>query len=1000
MKAENDELAEYLINNYDVDLLVKDATDYKSVLHVAIENRSPIRFLVTKRAPDLLLFLDQYRRSPFFLACMKGDHEYIEWLFQKLMQDPRVESPVERGAVVGDIQLASTVIKTPPTPFFSDVNSKELLDVKRENTPQGESEKDASGSQHSLKVDHVQIVEGESDMDQACEPLWKSIAEASFDSKSRCQLAEIGKAMSVSMTDINDDSVFHVLARQGNCKLLEFVYCKGRVIEGFTPKVFLQRCNQAKGDYTPLQVAIQENRVTCLEVMLKYIVNLLVKSGDKDLLEQVADLRLLREAVCYGHIEMMKVLVRSGLWYEELNDTSLYSQCNRQSQEMLFLLMSVYAAVNNIKSLTSDSSESQIGFIQWSGLFVCSLHPLLLTIASTVIDQTKRCLEHWRTTNAGSSKKTASPLSDRLFLQTIGEVCLKIVEEQFIVESLGSPSNQFPSVPRSWKSEEFASLRHITHLNLASNELREVPIELFLLPHLESLDLSNNQLESLPSVTLPPAPELGAGIHEQDRKGMGQRISYRCNNLRSLQLSKNCLQSLPSQLFMLEMLEELDASHNSLSVLPLLLWLPSKLNKLILHHNMLSQLHCFSIELKVNPKYFINTVLARLYEDERFISMCQSVSESSSDFRFPLETLDTSISSTFSSQSTASALASSEELDTFCDFLREKLQLDNYSDYDTKNPQDKGEPLSPEDPSPGQFQEWIRRSKILTLKSSTGSLKHMLELADPEDDVDGSKELSRSSPQISSDLDEIPLHPQSSIKEEEALPISALETLDLSHNHFTTVPWDLPCLAPSLTDINLSHNAISSTDLVHNFPETLKRINLKNCQLKSVTEKTKSLICGHFITQILGSAFNEEWSRDNCVHHNYAVLPHLSHLDLSGNEIEKLPLSSFDLEKKDALKDEKEANEIIFFPNLSNLWLCANGQMRTISSSVHKLSFLTKLDVSHTAVDSFPYELGLCPRLLVFVAEGLSQLKGDCLHYVLKDDTRGLLHYLKSLYQK
>ena len=1000
MRAKNDDLAEYLINNYDVDLLVKDTTDYKSVLHIAIENGSPIRFLVTERAPDLLLFLDQARRSPFFVACMKGDYRYIEWLFQKLMQDPGVESPVERGAVVGDIQLVSPVIKTPPAPCFSDVNSEELLDVERGNIPQGESEEDASGSQHSLEVDHIQIVEEESNMDQVCEPLWKSIAEGSFDSKSRSQLAEVGKAMSVSMTDINDDSVFHILARQGNCKLLELVYCKGRFIEGFTPKVFLQRCNQAKGDCTPLQIAIQENRVTCLEVMLKYIVNLLVESGDKDLLQQVADLRLLREVVGYGHIEMMKVLVRSGLWYEELNDTSLYSQCNRQSQEMLFLLMSVYAAVNNIKSLTSNSSESQIGCIQWSGLFVCSLHPLLLTVASTVIDQTKRCLEHWRTTNAGSSKETTSPLNDRLFLQTIGEECLKIVEEQFVVESLGSPSNQLPSVPRSWEIEEFASLRHITQLNLASNELREVPIELFLLPHLESLDLSNNQLGSLPSATQPPSPEVGVGIHEQGQKGMGQRVSYRCNNLRCLQLSNNCLQSLPSQLFTLEMLEELDASHNSLSVLPLLLWLPSKLNKLILHHNMLSQLHCFSIELKVNPKYFINTVLARWYEDERFISMCQSVSERSSEFRFTPETLDTSISSTLSSQSTASALARSEELDTFCEFLREKLRLDDYSDYDTKNPPDKGELLSPEDPSPGQFQEWVRRSKILTLKSSTGSLRHMMEWGDHEDDVNDSKELSRSSPQISSDQGEMPLHPQSSVKEEEVLPISALETLDLSHNHFTTVPWDLPCLAPSLTDINLSHNAITSTDLVHDFPESLKRINLKNCHLKSVTEKNKALICGHFITQILGSAFNENWSRDNCVHRNYSALPHLSHLDLSGNAIEKLPLSSFDLEKKDALKDEKEANEIIFFPNLSNLWLCSNSQMKTISSSVHKLSFLTKLDVSYTAVDSFPYELGLCPRLLVFLAEGLPQLKGDCLQYVLKDDTRGLLNYLKSLYQK
>ena len=953
MKAENDELAEYLINNYDVDLLVKDATDYKSVLHIAIENRSPIRFLVTERAPELLLFVDQHRRSPFFLACIKGDHEYIEWLFQKLMQDPRVESPVERGAVVGDIQLASTVIKTPPTPFFSDVNSKELLDVKRENTAQGESEEDASGSQHSLEVDHVQIVEGESDMDQACEPLWKSIAEASFDSKSRSRFAEIGKAMSVSMTDINDNSVFHVLARQGNHKLLELVYCKGRVIECFTPKVFLQYCNQAKGDCTPLQIAIQENRVTCLEVMLKYIINLLVESGDKDLLEQVADLRLLREAVCYGHIEMMKVLVRSGLWYEELNDTSLYSQCYRRSQEMLFLLMSVYAAVNNIKSLTSDSSESQIGFIQWSGLFVCSLHPLLLTIASTVIDQTKRCLEHWRTTNTESSKKTASPLSDRLFLQTIGEVCLKIVEEQFIVESLGSPSSQFPSVPRSWENEEFASLRHIMHLNLASNELREVPIELFLLPHLESLDLSNNQLESLPSVTLPPAPELGAGIHEQDRKGMGQRVSYRCHNLRSLQLSKNCLQSLPSQLFMLEMLEELDASHNSFNVLPLLLWLPSKLKELILHHNMLSQLHSLSTELKDNPQYVIAEANAHWHNKE-----------------YIRKSVDQSI------------LAMTKEIDDFCDFLSEQLQLEDVRVPDATTPVDKGEPLNLADQKIARtvsFHDWIRKSRKHTHSSS------------PEN-IDGSKDFAETRSQQTN---------MREFMEEEALPISALETLDLSHNHFTTVPWDLPCLAPSLTDVNLSHNAISSTDLVHDFPESLKSIEMRNCQLKSVTgSRRKSKVnpcqCGQFIIQILGSLFKKYWRRDNCVHCNQSALPHLDFLDLSENEITFLPLSTNDVEKKDALS-LKVGKEVVYFPNLSVLLLSGNGQMRTLSKSIHMQS-LIKLDVSNTGLERLPHELGLCKGLNL-VTDGVLNLENTCQRFVDQSDNRKLLQHLKSSYR-
>jgi Leucine-rich repeat (LRR) protein len=1000
LRAENDELAEYMLRECSVHLLTQDVSEFKSILHIAIQKELQVRYLITEQEPQVLLLIDQDKRSPFFLACMKGDSEYIQWVFHKFMSGDRyIYSPLSEGAVVDDIgRVATSPVLKVSTPSF--VKEDDSM-----SNPEGEGNKGSKEKKESLlgesgeetdgsiELHHVSVEVGRDDVVDG-EPMWKTMSMSSSVSSSVSRFSEVTESMSIANRDVNEDSVFHILARQGNHELMDFIFFNGRTFDrNMSPDVFLQPCGHTKGEYTPVQLAIQENHAQCLQVMLGYIMEQLVRTKDEDLIKRITDLQLLREAICNGSIGSVKVVICFGLWYEELDDASLYSLCNRQSTELLFLLVSLYAARNVIKSRINKSSDLLTGTIKWSDLYICNLHPLLLPIASNVIHQCERYLVEWTSLQTGSSQENASPQQDRAFLQQIGKMCLATVEEQFVPSPVQSSSfSRIVSVPRKWRVEEFTTLIHITHFDLANNELHQIPIEVFLLPSLEELNLSNNQLKELPSVS-PPV------------QNVGQRPTYQSHCLKVLNLSNNHLCFLPPQLFTLGQLEELDASHNELHYLPLLLWLPSKLKTLTLHHNQLTQLHCLSHELLVNSKSFIKTAQSCWYnqvedctdsdDDLLLSSMYEGHFEDTWDYcgSSPVRQVSTDLKDLTDIKK--------EELRSLLDFIREKFRtIEEVNDLELE-PQSSREPQTPQVET---LQNWFRHSKIWSPRSPTGTLKRSTEESSTQDHVDSSRELSEATPQNSSEPGD-PYHQPSTLDliEEENLPLNSLSTLDLSYNHFTVFPWDLPCLAPSLVRVNLSHNKISATNLVRDFPDNVKKIVLSNCELRSVMvekDEDQPNLCGHLITQILGSIFKENWTSDCCVHRKYPSLPHLSLLDLSNNNCDFLPLSPSDIpQAKDGVKAGKNKSDSTYFPSLSTLILNGNSPMRTISRSICKLPFLTKLDISHTSVDSFPSELGLCPKLLVLNAEGIPSVKGDLQSFLVNNDTGGLVSYLKSLHQ-
>ncbi|MBG1240332.1 COR domain-containing protein, partial [Nostoc sp. NZL] len=108
------------------------------------------------------------------------------------------------------------------------------------------------------------------------------------------------------------------------------------------------------------------------------------------------------------------------------------------------------------------------------------------------------------------------------------------------LQTLDLSSNQLSSLP-----PEFVQLTNLQTLYLSNNQLSSLPPEIVQLTNLQTLDLSSNQLSSLP-------PEIG-----------------QLTNLQTLDLSSNQLGSLPPEIGQLTNLQTLYLSNNPLESPPL-----------------------------------------------------------------------------------------------------------------------------------------------------------------------------------------------------------------------------------------------------------------------------------------------------------------------------------------------------------------------------------------------------------------------------------------------
>jgi len=177
----------------------------------------------------------------------------------------------------------------------------------------------------------------------------------------------------------------------------------------------------------------------------------------------------------------------------------------------------------------------------------------------------------------------------------------------------------------------------------------------------------------------------------------------------------------------------------------------------------------------------------------------------------------------------------------------------------------------------------------------------------------------------------------------ESIPFAA-ETVDLSKNLFTSVPNSLSIYASSLSSLTIDFNKITK------FPDRLTLPNLVHLSM----------------THNLLSEFPEDIDPSQ--------FPRLIELNLSYNNIKKLPSNSIPFPKLDSLILSKNKIEAIENPEVF-------GQ-------------LTVLDLSDNSISYIPPKLGLCSKLQRL------QLEGNTFriprYQILQKGTASILAYLKD----
>ena len=234
--------------------------------------------------------------------------------------------------------------------------------------------------------------------------------------------------------------------------------------------------------------------------------------------------------------------------------------------------------------------------------------------------------------------------------------------------------------------------------------------------------------------------------------------------------------------------------------------------------------------------------------------------------------------------------------------------------------------------------------------------------------------------------------------------LSQLLNVDLSFNHFKEIPRELPCVAPVLQRLNMKHNFITNTDLVHELPALITTVNLDNNQIESTTQPQQptSWVCGSCWMLLYQTTVD---SHTPCQHRAHNTLEHLAVLTLGHNRLKDFVIgegaSCPTLLSRGPYTESSRGTTprytMLFFPQLSILEL-PNNMLQAVPKCIHQIDTLNSLDLSfNTSIQTLPHELGMIRQeaLSVLKLEGLS-LSNIPAHVLHKPSPRNLINYLRT----
>ena len=217
----------------------------------------------------------------------------------------------------------------------------------------------------------------------------------------------------------------------------------------------------------------------------------------------------------------------------------------------------------------------------------------------------------------------------------------------------------------------------------------------------------------------------------------------------------------------------------------------------------------------------------------------------------------------------------------------------------------------------------------------------------------------------------------------ETYDYSQLKKLDLSKNRLSRFPEALPCLAPNLTELIISHNPIDFIDIQY-VPESIKKLVCRYCEIKFVGNvigadefKQAIRVCRCPVDTYRGNA---------CQHRNHPRLDHLTTFDLTRNKIQHFQLIHHSQQSQRTGKDpghqpiEKAFQSSLsslelLYPALENLDLSHNDLRDLFNPNIGHQTHLKSIKLGHNPeLERIPYEFSSLKKSKDFTELDMSGL--------------------------
>ena len=457
----------------------------------------------------------------------------------------------------------------------------------------------------------------------------------------------------------------------------------------------------------------------------------------------------------------------------------------------------------------------------------------------------------------------------------------------------------------------------IVSVFLQKNNLKTVPLELFNLPNVQTINISYNELQYLPDKSDIDFRNLSSEGSETTDDGL-----WKCHELLFLSLSHNKLTSLPTCLWLLPSLQKLNADDNNLKSLinskdPSVskdIGLCPSLTEINLSYNKLEGLHdflfCLPNVIKLNLSHNLLISLPST------TWQCESIQE-----------LDVS-----SNQLSVLPRCEGDEFRE-ANFTIRSVAPDVFM------------MASPLDDTRAILQGDLDRQFSLYSHNSTHKrttkMREKFRIRRVDD------KLEQELPEASVDI--------------EACDYSTLMRLNLSKNDFQVFPQGLPCLAPNLMELDISNNHIQSID-IHFIPHSLRKLIAKQGRLKHFG----NTLTDDQLKNIRRRCYHDS-TTNVCMHRSHSSLQYLQTAQLSGNCFKRFQLIKCSLKQT---TQDPTMDEIVFrqkcsvldllYPSLKGLDLTQNCLEGTFNPNIGHQSQLQWIRLSkNPQLEKLPLQFAL-----------------------------------------